>query len=145
MKQINKRAFLEVQYKEEAGTGLGPTLEFYYLVANEIKSAEVSFGGVKMAIWRKGMIDNSLFPAPVSIHTVRTDELQRLFELFRLTGMMIAKSISDNRLIDLPISSIFWDLILGKVKINCIYTIQKMNIFDLERIDHDIFKIFAEL
>lgn len=30
--------------------------------------------------------------------------------------MMIAKSISDDRLIDLPISPLFWDLVLGKVR-----------------------------
>lgn len=33
---------------------------------------------------------------------------------------MIAKSIVDDRLIDLPLSSLFWDLVLGKV-INIIY------------------------
>lgn len=44
MKQISKRAFLEVQYKDEEGIGLGPTLEFYYLVAQEIKGAEVKLG-----------------------------------------------------------------------------------------------------
>lgn len=53
----------------------------------------------------------------------------------RLTGIMIAKSISDDRLIDLPISSLMWDLALGK----------KMSIFDLERIDKDLFKIFSDL
>jgi E3 ubiquitin-protein ligase TRIP12 len=45
--------------------------------------------------------------------------------VFRLSGMMIAKSISDDRLIDLPLSPLFWDLMLGK----------KMNIFDVERLD----------
>ena len=30
---------------------------------------------------------------------------------------MIAKSIVDDRLIDLPISSVFWDLLLGRVRI----------------------------
>jgi hypothetical protein len=33
MSKISNRAFLEVEYKDEQGTGLGPTLEFYYLVA----------------------------------------------------------------------------------------------------------------
>jgi len=61
------------------------------------------------------MIDNSLYPSPLSIHTMKTEELQRIYEIFRMSGIMIAKSISDDRLIDLPISSIFWDLILGKV------------------------------
>ena len=126
---------MEVQYKDEAGTGLGPTLEFYYLVSNEIRNAEVSLNNLRVSIWRKGMIDNSLFPSPISIPTLRTDELQRVYEIFRLTGMMIAKSVSDDRLIDLPISPLMWDLVLGK----------KMNIFDLERIDKDLFKIFADL
>lgn len=31
--KVSNRAFLEVEYKDEQGTGLGPTLEFYYLVA----------------------------------------------------------------------------------------------------------------
>lgn len=70
------------------------------------------------------MIDNSLYPSPLSIHTMKTDELQKIYELFRLTGIMIAKSISDDRLIDLPISSLYWDLILGKVHI-----ILNLNIF----------------
>lgn len=62
------------------------------------------------------MVDNSLFPAPISIPALRTDDLQKVYEIFRLTGMMIAKSISDDRLIDLPISPLMWDLLLGKVK-----------------------------
>jgi hypothetical protein len=33
MQKISNRAFLEVEYKGEEGTGLGPTLEFYNLVA----------------------------------------------------------------------------------------------------------------
>jgi E3 ubiquitin-protein ligase TRIP12 len=33
MSKISNRAFLEVEYKDEIGTGLGPTLEYYYLVA----------------------------------------------------------------------------------------------------------------
>lgn len=48
---------------------------------------------------------------------------------------MIAKSIVDDRLIDLPISPIFWDLLLGR----------KMTIFDLERIDINLFRIFSEM
>jgi hypothetical protein len=48
---------------------------------------------------------------------------------------MIAKSIVDDRLIDLPLSPLFWDLLLGR----------KMTIFDLERLDKDLFKIFSEL
>lgn len=104
-------------------------------MSSELREAEVNLGSARSGIWRKGMIDNSMFPAPISIPTLRTDELQKVYEVFRLTGMMIAKSISDDRLIDLPISSLVWDLSLGK----------KMNLFDLERIDKDLFKVFADL
>ena len=62
-----------------------------------------------------------------------SEEVQKVYEVFRLAGMIIAKSISDDRLIDLPLSPVLWDLILGK----------KMNIFDLERLSPDLFKSFA--
>lgn len=64
------------------------------------------------------MPDNGLFPAPLALITSNgssNEEIQKVYELFRLTGTMIAKSIVDDRLIDLPLSSLFWDLLLGKV------------------------------
>jgi len=33
------RALLEIQYENEVGTGLGPTLEFYTLVSKELQRA----------------------------------------------------------------------------------------------------------
>lgn len=45
--------------------------------------------------------------------------------LFRLAGTFVAKSIVDNKLIDLPISSLMWDLLLGK----------NLNLFDLRDFD----------
>ena len=62
------------------------------------------------------MPDNTLFPGPISVLKMSPEELQKVYEVFRLSGMMIAKSISDDRLIDLPLSPLFWDLVLGKVK-----------------------------
>ena len=109
MKQLNKRAFLEVEYKDEVGTGLGPTMEFYYIISEEIK---------KQDIWRKSMLDNGLFPKPLAFYNgsgVQNEELQTVYEMFRLIGTVMAKSIVDDRLIDLPLSSLFWDLLLGKV------------------------------
>jgi E3 ubiquitin-protein ligase TRIP12 len=37
----NSKALLEVQYEGEAGTGLGPTLEFYALVSKELQRADL--------------------------------------------------------------------------------------------------------
>jgi hypothetical protein len=63
------------------------------------------------------MQDNSLFPAPINMQKAKDEELKRVYEIFRMIGIMVAKSISDDRLIDLPLSSLFWDLVLGKVSI----------------------------
>jgi E3 ubiquitin-protein ligase TRIP12 len=132
MSKISNRAFLEVEYKDEIGTGLGPTLEFYYLVAQEIKNFKSPSS--QQNVWRQ-MPDNTLFPSPISVLKLSPEELQKIYEVYRLSGMMIAKSISDDRLIDLPLSPLFWDLALGK----------KMNIFDIERLDPSLYKVFAEL
>ena len=61
------------------------------------------------------MADNSLYPSPLNLQKIGNEDLQKVYDVFRLTGMMIAKSISDDKLIDLPLSPLFWDLVLGKV------------------------------
>jgi hypothetical protein len=71
-------------------------------------------------MWRKGMADNSLFPCPINIQKISDEEIKKLYDLYRMTGIMMAKSISDDRLIDLPLSPIFWDLVLGKVRVSII-------------------------
>ena len=35
------RSLLEIQYENEVGTGLGPTLEFYTLVSRELQKADL--------------------------------------------------------------------------------------------------------
>ena len=69
IKSINKRAFLEIEFKDEIGTGLGPTLEFYNLLSEEIRKCNVTSEDVveSGSIWRKDMPDNSLFPSPISV------------------------------------------------------------------------------
>lgn len=37
----NSRAILEIHYDNEVGTGLGPTLEFYALVSQELQRADL--------------------------------------------------------------------------------------------------------
>ena len=43
--------------------------------------------------------------------------MKEVSDLFRMAGTFIAKSIVDNKLIDLPISRLMWDLLLGKVSV----------------------------
>ena len=65
--------------------------------------------------WRRGATDGCLFPAPIDSKALDSAKINEISKLFRLAGTFVAKSIVDNKLIDLPISSIMWDLLLGKV------------------------------
>ena len=71
-------SILEVEYFEEVGTGLGPTLEFYSLVSKE-------FARRDLKIWRDD--DQTipgpyvhhplgLFPAPISPDDIAKDGVQ---------------------------------------------------------------------
>ena len=85
------------------------------MISIELKSAALPSG---LKLWRTNMSDNTLLPTPVSVIKMTSDELKRLYELFSLAGILIAKSIADDRLIDLPMSNLFWDLLLGKVNLS---------------------------
>ena len=68
-------SILEVEYFEEVGTGLGPTLEFYSLVSRE-------FARRDLKIWRDADVIQSgpyvhhptgLFPAPLGVTDIDND------------------------------------------------------------------------
>ena len=109
MERLEKRKSLDISFKGEPGTGLGPTYEYFTLLSRSIKD----FGDGKM--WYTGAHDGSLFPSPCDIKTLKPTEITQMTDMFRLAGTFIAKSIVDNKLIDLPISHLMWDLLLGKV------------------------------
>ena len=50
----NSRALLEIQYENEVGTGLGPTLEFYALVSKELQKSEFE-------LWRGDAVEEKDF------------------------------------------------------------------------------------
>ena len=102
---------LEIEYKDEVGHGLGPTLEFYTLIAQAIvKESEGT-------LWRKDVKDNCLFPKPLDIRNITSEEAKRIGDIFRMAGTFVAKSIVDDRLIELPISPLMWKILLGKVSV----------------------------
>ena len=53
----NYNGYLEFEYYDETGTGIGPTLEFYSLFAKEVKKFT--------NMWYKTS-DYTLFPAPIN-------------------------------------------------------------------------------
>lgn len=99
-KDLNKRAFLEIQFSGEEGTGLGPTMEFYSLLSEQFKS--------DTSLWRKNTVDGVLYPKSLTMK----DNVKEICEKFQLAGIFVARSITDDRLMDLPISQLMWDILL---------------------------------
>ncbi|KAL6998251.1 E3 ubiquitin-protein ligase upl4 [Sarracenia purpurea var. burkii] len=140
-----QKAILEVEYNEEVGTGLGPTLEFYTLVSHEfqksglgmwredyrlpIKSLQVEDSGICVS-------PCGLFPRPWS-STVRTSngiEFSEVIKKFVLLGQITAKALQDGRILDIPFSKSFYKLILG----------QELTAYDIYSFDPELGRALLE-
>lgn len=111
-------SILEVEYFEEVGTGLGPTLEFYSTVSRE-------FSKKKLKLWRENDSEdnsefvtskNGLFPAPMSDEQAETEAGKRQLQLFKTLGKFVARSMLDSRIIDINFNPTFFRLALSPVK-----------------------------
>lgn len=104
------QSILEVEYFEEVGTGLGPTLEFYSTVSKE-------FYKKKLKLWRDndpGADDefvsgaHGLFPRPISGEFAASEEGEKILQLFKVLGKFVARSMIDSRIIDINLNPIFF-------------------------------------
>ena len=77
-------------------------MEFYNLCFNEIIG--------KKNYWYK-TTSNTLFPSPVFTEEDRLENEKT----FMILGFLIARALYDDRLIDIPLNSLFWDLALDRV------------------------------
>ncbi|XP_018119814.1 uncharacterized protein LOC414478 isoform X4 [Xenopus laevis] len=117
----SSRAMLEIQYENEVGTGLGPTLEFYALVSQELQRADLS-------LWRgeeatlsnpKGSQEGAkyihnlqgLFALPFG-RTAKPAHIAKVKMKFRFLGKLMAKAIMDFRLVDIPLGLPFYKWML---------------------------------
>lgn len=132
-----RKSVLEIEYVGEEGTGLGPTLEFYALVAAEFQRKSLNYRGSSVAMWLCDDADEQqlklesleldlgegrkppgyyvrrsggLFPAPLPPDS---DESLKVSELFRILGIFLAKVLQDGRLVDFPLSSLFLKLLVN--------------------------------
>lgn len=101
---------LEVEYFEEVGTGLGPTLEFYSTVSKE-------FSKKKLKLWRENESNDNdeyafgkrgLFPAPMSEEQSNSENGKRVLHLFKMLGKFVARSMLDSRIIDVSFNPTFF-------------------------------------
>lgn len=116
-----KKSILEIEFKDESGTGSGPSLEFYALVAAEFQRKDLKMWLCDDAFI---MINDSntpvvdcnqnpdyyvnytagLFPSP---HPQDHKNINEICQLFEFLGVFVAKALLDNRLVDLPLSLSF--------------------------------------
>ncbi|KAF2098199.1 hypothetical protein NA57DRAFT_76992 [Rhizodiscina lignyota] len=103
-------SILEVEYFEEVGTGLGPTLEFYSTVSKE-------FSKKKLKLWRENDSNDAddyafgkggLFPAPMSDDQAISENGKKILHLFRILGKFVARSMLDSRIIDVSFNPTFF-------------------------------------
>ncbi|KAM6357189.1 E3 ubiquitin-protein ligase TRIP12 isoform 4-T11 [Alca torda] len=117
----SSRAMLEIQYENEVGTGLGPTLEFYALVSQELQRAdlglwrgeEVTLANPKGSQEGTKYIHNlqGLFALPFG-RTAKPAHIAKVKMKFRFLGKLMAKAIMDFRLVDLPLGLPFYKWML---------------------------------
>ncbi|XP_043220195.1 E3 ubiquitin-protein ligase HECTD1-like [Amphibalanus amphitrite] len=116
-----REGILEMEFENEEGTGLGPTLEFYALVAAELQKRELCMWicddqpvlspDAAAADDRPAdsyvMRPGGLFPAPLPQDSEHCD---RAVNMFHFLGILLAKVLQDSRLVDLPLSRPFLKL-----------------------------------
>ncbi|XP_048516518.1 E3 ubiquitin-protein ligase Ufd4 isoform X1 [Dendroctonus ponderosae] len=118
-----KKSILEVEFVGEEGTGLGPTLEFYALVAAELQRRDLCMWICDDELnYEAETVDlgeglkppgfyvrraSGLFPAPLPQNSEVCDKAVKYFWFL---GVFLAKVLQDNRLVDLPLSKSFLKL-----------------------------------
>lgn len=107
---------LEIEYFDEVGSGLGPTLEFYSTVSKEF--CKTSFN-----LWRNGSNDDNetnegyissstgLFPAPIDRAQISSENGKRVLYLFSVLGKFIARALIDSRIVDFNFNPVFLQII----------------------------------
>ncbi|KAH9172968.1 hypothetical protein EDB89DRAFT_1961917 [Lactarius sanguifluus] len=133
-------SILEVEYFEEVGTGLGPTLEFYALVSRE-------FARRDLKIWRDDdplrtgaayvLHPRGLFPAPISAEDIANDGDPKRTHIIRVIGQFVAKAMLDSRIIDMSFNKVFLKLALGEDV--------PLTIDSLKLVDEDLAKSLEKL
>ena len=114
------KGYLEFEYMGEIGNGLGPTLEFYRLINEKLYENK--------ELWYK-TTDKSIYPA------IGLNNNKKYLNLFKLLGYIVARVIYDDRLLDFPISRLFWNLLLNK----------SVKFTDIKIIDKDLFNVLNDL
>lgn len=106
---------IEVEFADEVGSGLGPTLEFYSEVCKE-------FCRKDLKLWLRDTSHQDdtyiyhptgLYPSPIP-PSADTSEVSKRLKYFEILGLFVAKAIMDGRLLDMNFNSVFLSLLVGR-------------------------------
>nr|XP_018262246.1 E3 ubiquitin-protein ligase TRIP12 [Kwoniella dejecticola CBS 10117]OBR84404.1 E3 ubiquitin-protein ligase TRIP12 [Kwoniella dejecticola CBS 10117] len=107
------QGILEIEYFDEIGTGLGPTLEFYSLASKE-------FARKSLGIWRDEdeskeseyvFHPKGLYPAPLD---EKQSGIEAKLSWFKTLGLFAGRALLDTRIIDVNLNKVFLKAILGQ-------------------------------
>lgn len=121
-----------MKFEGEAGSGTGPTFEFYTLVGKELQRRD-------LRLWRtlpenedaKGderrhvNAPGGLFPIPVQPGETLSESGHKLY---RTAGRAVGKAVADGRVLDLPLATAVWRFIRG----------EEIGIADLEPVEPEL-------
>eukprot|EP00051_Salpingoeca_urceolata_P006568 m.86770 g.86770 ORF g.86770 m.86770 type:complete len:2399 (+) comp14887_c1_seq1:143-7339(+) len=122
----DRKAVLEIEFQDEPGTGLGPSLEFFTLVAAEFMRKDLGMWTCEDILSTSTHIDLGNGAKPPGFYVQRAEglfpvalppdapNLDRIVEHFRLFGVFVAKALQDNRLVDLHLSRPLLKWMCGK-------------------------------
>eukprot|EP00760_Papus_ankaliazontas_P034769 PhM_4_TR7470/c0_g1_i1/m.64324/K10590/TRIP12; E3 ubiquitin-protein ligase TRIP12 len=94
------RCFVEIEYYDEVGTGLGPTMEFYTLIGRALRKRDQKLWVTDDAEDAEDVYvraPGGLYPNPATPSTANV-------AMFRFVGSMVARALFDRRILDLPFS-----------------------------------------
>lgn len=95
----SSKALLEVQYEDEVGTGLGPTLEFYALVSKELQRTDLELWHSPDSHGKEYVHHpTGLFPAPLG-RGAKVGQIGKTKTKFRFIGKFMAKAVMDSRMV----------------------------------------------
>ncbi|KAJ3260299.1 Ubiquitin fusion degradation protein 4 [Boothiomyces macroporosus] len=97
-----KYSTIEFEFHDEAGSGLGPTLEFYALVCKYFNTDTIA-----KRLWKHSEIAGKMKDAFHGLYPRPLKDASDVLSLFEILGTFCAKAICDSRYLDLQFNPLF--------------------------------------
>ncbi|KAK4749343.1 hypothetical protein SAY87_026792 [Trapa incisa] len=137
---------IEVEFDDEVGTGLGPTLEFFTIVSHEFQRIGHNLWRDDHGLSSSDSLDtfdsdmlsspHGVFPRPWSLDLDESGDakLAEVINKFLILGKVVAKALQDGRVLDFHFSRAFYKMIIG----------HELNLYDIHSFDPDLGRTLLE-